>query len=616
MKKSISLLVAALVMFAMTAVSFAENSADINVTSEPIRWHAECDKAGGLAISFDHGTEFVSGDQITADLPLNVSLCRNIDFIAGIARGGADPLPYSSAFVLPGIGDKTLGPLTATPGGVLASTDGGVVFWVHGTIGSQRIYIDILSDSDNSGVDRNEPIVLPTLTFDGSGTADEQSAKLVLNILDQAVYTSPSGLFTDRDINVAPAAVPGTAYDLRTVAGENTLCINVSEYNNEYVKLSFDSKDDKYKWVPSDPQVAHVVPPMTIGFAPCSKNECGRIIEPTPGEQTAGVCSWIDNEGDDGSFITDYATIADGYCPGTHRNNRLVIQEQSGRPFDAGMYQIQLEILVDGQTGDQGVYFAGPIGYNTATTSTLACNVTAGTVPTIYYNALNESNVYQIDASGTNTALTPGSDTDCEVAAINRITKVKTQEISLFNGTDEDFLFVDIPLFIWDSTLFTSGELLEVRVTLLKAPCGTLFSGEWCIGTLGCETTVDPGLCYEYSRVFPYFGAAGAFANYMSITNTSSSAVTYTVEIFEKDGDQFTATVMVGAQSLAVVNLHSLAVTTVSSAGGGVFGDVQSYAIVKGSAAFYGGAYMINSTSGQAFDAPIGDISHRTVTFP
>ncbi len=57
----------------------------------------------------------------------------------------------------------------------------------------------------------------------------------------------------------------------------------------------------------------------------------------------------------------------------------------------------------------------------------------------------------------------------------------------MFNGSYHNFLFVDIPNIVWDASLFTEGEKLTVKVTLLKAPCGTLFTGDLCIGTRGTD---------------------------------------------------------------------------------------------------------------------------------
>lgn len=624
MRKKLSLMAALIAFFAMTAVTFAANTAQINVTSEPITWKAECDKAGAISFSFDHNTTFVSGDIITADLPLNVSLCKDIDFIAGIARGGADPLPYDNTFVIPAIGTDDAGPITGD--GTFASTGGGVVFWVRGEIGSQRVTITVLSDFDRNGVDEVDLVNLPSITFVATDPNDV-NAKLVFNILDQKVYTSLSGLFTDRN----RTAGPNGTYFIRTVASENTLCINVShaDFNNEYVKMSFDSKGDKYTWIPSDPQVAHVVPQKTVDLAACVKPECGYI--PTPSAATQGsslVCYPINNEAGNGIGVgaENYAGYADGYCPSTHRNNRMILQNVSGEPFDAGMYQIQLEILVDGKTGDQGAYFAGPIGYASTSTLTAACEATSAAVGTIYYNAADDSNVYQLDAAGTVlSGLSPASDMDCSIGVLNRITKVKTVETSFFNGTDQDFLFVDIPNIVWDASLFTEGENLTVRVKLLKAPCGIIATEELCIGTRGCPTATDPNLCREYTRVYPFFGKEADYINVLGITNTTSASKTFAVTVYEKDGDMFSGSIEVGANQVLGTILADLPSATLlaGSTGSGVLGDSQAYAVVKVvskdlSSPFIGWIYLFDNTKkGQSFSTILdSNVAGVTVDCP
>ncbi len=661
MRKKLSLIAALIAFFAMTAVTFAANTAKITVTSEPITWKAPCDKAGAISISFDHNTTFVSGDIITGDLPLNVSLCRDIDFIAGIYRSGDDPMPYEGVTnfgngtityatggvvtvpgnpggypngtynLLPSIGTDNLGPLTGD--GFLTSVNGGVVFWVRGSVGSQRVTITVLSDGPvRNGVDEVDLVNLPSVTFNANNPSDVNS-KMVLNILDQKVYPgSASGLYTDRDKVVGPN---GT-YDLAVVPAENTLCINVShaDFNNEYVKMSFDSKADKYTWIPSDPQIAHVVPQKTITLAACDKPACGYI--PTPSAAGQGgtlACVAINNEAASGGLLTAqlaYATTADGYCAGTHRNNRLVLQRTDGVGFDAGLYQVQLEILVNGQTGDFGAYFAGPIAVAASSTltgaanSASACEITTAGVPAgtpIYYNAANMSSVYQLDAAGT-TSLTPAGDTDCTIAAGGRITKVKTPETSFFNGNDQDFLFVDVPTIIWDNTLLTEGKVLSVRVTLLKAPCGTLFTGDLCIGTRGCQAATNPDLCREYARTYPFFGKEADYVNVLGITNTYSTPLTFAVTVYEKDGDKFSGSITVGANQIQATVLSSLPSATLlaGSTGSGILGDSQSYAVVKTvtkatTTPFIGFAYLFdNVKKGQSFSSTLDtDLGSGTI---
>lgn len=609
MKKRISLIAALMVMFAMTAVSFAANTANINVTSEPITYHALCDKAGGVSLSFDHNTTFVAGDQITADLPLNVSLCKDIDYVIGFTPAD-DATPYTGATDfgagapgdLPEVGTVDEGPITGD--GTITSTGNGVAFWVHGSKGSQRVYIDVVTDNDGDG-DLELGVFADSLTFVATVGA-ENTGKMVISILDQTVYTSASNLYED---NTLASGLNGAApfYDTALTSGaENTLCINVSLYDNEYVKLSFDSKNDKYTWVPSDPQVAHVVAAQNIAFAPCAKRICGNILDPTTASQGGSdSCPAINNEGGIDAAGTGYAGAGDGYCTATHRNNRVIIQETTGAAFPAGNYQVQLEIMVNGVGGDQGAYFDGPIGTYAGSTSEDVCD---------YNTASSPQTTYYYDPSGT-TATVSANDEDCSIAAANRVVKVITAEVSLFNGTDEDFLWVDIPNIVWDRTLFTDGETLSVKVTLIKSPCGVIFEGEWCVGTLGCDDT-NSDTCKEYSRVYPYFGKNNPYLNIFGITNTTSADGTYTVTIYEKDGDVFTSSVTVPAHRISATLLHNMTVTTVSNAGGGTFGDEQSYVEVRGNTHFQGIIYVTNSVTGQSFSGSPSDEAEHIVACP
>ncbi len=610
MKKSLSLVIAAFAVFAMTAVSFAANTANINVTSEPIQFQAECDKAGGLTLTFDDNTIFASGDQITADLPLNVTLCTSFDFIIGIGRANGDPLRYTTAFTVPPIGTDGMGPIT----GDGSLTGSGVAFHVIGNAGSARVTINVVGDVGGDGT--LDTVVGDTLTFTAHADTNGQG-KLAIEFLDQATYSSTgSGMFSDQDAE--------TWYDDQTPASENTLCINVSEYNNETVNLSWDSAADKYTWIPSNPQVAHVVAPTAIALANCSKQECGNILDFDAGVQNndfVDECNIIDNEA---NYKTgsNYAYTSDGYCSSTHRDNRIVIQNTSGAAFDTAdtNYQIQLEILVNGVGGDQGVYFDGAIGSDGYETQTEACDAgNPADIATTYYNALNESSVFQADASATNGDIAPsGSDIDCDIDADNRIVKVKTTAAGNLglNGSSDDFLFVDMPNLVWDKTLFTAGDVLEVKITLLKAPCGVIFQDTLCIGTLGCEPVEET--CSEYTGTFPYMADDGAYTSIMTITNTASSAISLVFNIYEADGDIWQATGNVGANSIVPFLLWNLTPTAViGSTGDGVFGSSSAYVMVTSQySTFFGTAFVTRNDNGESMSYRIDDPTSSYVDCP
>jgi spore coat protein U-like protein len=87
--KAFLIITAIFSVFLLAGVALAANTANINVTSEPINAGAACDKSGGITLTFDRNTILMDQDQITMDLTLNVTLCRNINIV--ISNGpGAD----------------------------------------------------------------------------------------------------------------------------------------------------------------------------------------------------------------------------------------------------------------------------------------------------------------------------------------------------------------------------------------------------------------------------------------------------------------------------------------------------------------------------------------------
>lgn len=166
--------------------------------------------------------------------------------------------------------------------------------------------------------------------------------------------------------------------------------------------------------------------------------------------------------------------------------------------------------------------------------------------------------------------------------------------------------------------MFTEGEVLSIRVTLLKAPCGTIFQGVWCIGTLGCDSSTPSDVCRVYDRIYPYFGKDGSYTNVLVLTNPASSAVDFDLAIYEKDGDKYTATVNVAAHGIGVFLLHSLAVTAdPANATGSVFGDTQCYVISSGpNSDYFGTTFVTNGTTGESFSGRSMCFGDRVVDCP
>jgi hypothetical protein len=244
-----------------------------------------------------------------------------------------------------------------------------------------------------------------------------------------------------------------SAYDDAVELEDNTLCINVSNYSNDTVNASFDSKDDKFTWIPSNPQIAHVVTSNTLSFEACSKAASGNIVLPGSASQgSSSTCVEIENEA---GLNDSYAGTASGFCTSTHRNNKAIIRTSDNSAFDNADYSLTLTILVDGATGDNGVYFTdatlGTEGYDTLTAACADTSATANTGTLAYLNA----------AGGT--LSTPTADTDCDLAAANKAVQITVTATDLnLNQTTNDYLWIDIPsMIIGDTSLFTSGKELS-----------------------------------------------------------------------------------------------------------------------------------------------------------
>jgi hypothetical protein len=193
-RKRLMLITTIFAVFAMTSYAFAANQGFVNVTSEPVAQGTSCAKAGGFSIAFDSGTTLTAGDQITIDLDLGVTLCKDIDLLIA---------PFASANGS-GWGKGTIptsGSPVVAPNGNLTSVDSGVVFLVTGNSGSARITVDVMGpDANGDGTFGDDEAGDPTpnsVTVTG-GTADD---KLIINFLDQHTnsvdFTTQEGIWSN-----------------------------------------------------------------------------------------------------------------------------------------------------------------------------------------------------------------------------------------------------------------------------------------------------------------------------------------------------------------------------------------------------------------------------------
>jgi hypothetical protein len=537
-RKALIFIVAAIAAIYMSGMAFAANTVGIQTTSEPIRALSVSDKSGGFTLTFDSNTVLTAGDRLTADLPLNVSVAREINHeispTGSGSRWNADntgAAPVSGTVTTPGAGNT------------------GVYFRVFGAVGSQRITITV---EGQVGVDSLVVGAAPTDV-------------LILTVLD----TSTSAIF--RSDTEGAYLVPGTIAD-------NTLCINVSQYAGETVRLSFDSKDDKFTYNPSNPQVAHVIGALDINLATCSKSAIGRIVVGERGGQGGqDDCTEFDNDS------------AEGYCPTTHYRNQIVIR--SNAPFDASTYRVGLEILVNGNAGANGVYWSGSeIHYAALNDFANICNLT---------DPLD--NAIAATAFGANNGVVTGFGNDgCDVPAANRSVRILSNTTSLGIAPNTTVIRLGIPSMVYDLDEINEGDVVSVRVTLLKEPCGTVFTGIKEVGTFGCEVVGE-----SRTMLFPYFTEmatnATPFWAGIVVTNVSGNAGQFTITVYEKDGDVGTyGPVTVAARSHFVSLISDLLPQMTKTGGTGTLGDASAYYHVSGDFSMDGFAMIANQSSGES----------------
>ena len=550
-----------------SGAAYAANNAAVSVTSEPIRASATCDKAGGIVITFDEGTTLVEGDQITMDLTLNVTLCRDIDI--EISPGGSGNMwegeDFAAAGNVPVTGAPLLCPTDDVGNAVLATgAGGGVYFHVYGTDGTARVTIDVLGDLNNANALEN------SLTITDA-TVDADTLKLyLLNQNINADYTQ-NGVYID-------LTGDGT-YGAFATIGDNTLCIDVSNpvFTGSTVTGNFDSKGDKFTFIPSNPQIAHIAPALLIAFDPCKAREPGHIVIGDRITQGTDTCDAFDNESEAG-FCND------------HANNNMVIGASS--PFDLAQYQVTMEILVNGLSGDNGVYWSNEApqseGYDNKDDACDALSTDGTALGAATYELANES------------AATPEAPhiDDCDVAANGRAVVMNIADCDLNLVANDDYLWFDLPAFNYDLDDIQEGDVVTVEITINKVPCGVYFTGVWEIGTFGCQAAG-----FTSTILFPYFTnmEGDTYWDGISIVNLGSTDGTATLTVYEADGDVATMTVAVSANSM-YVNLLSAMVSgmTLTTSVDGTLGNARNYISVTADFNVDGFAMMARSDTGES----------------
>ena len=512
----------------------------VNVTDEPIQYQATCDKAGAFSLTFGPNEQLLHGDQIIIDLDYGATLCRNIDMV--ISNGaGADLTTSGAGIGWVGANVNSNAPVYFAGPGLAAPFNGGVYFHIYGTAGTQRVYFDVIGDVDATS----------SLTI-GPNPDD----KMIVKFFDQKTNTTfgVDGIWIDDPL------VAGANYTVDALQANNTICINVSALTLSSYRGYLDSAEDKFAFEPSSPTIAHAGPPLAYSLVPCKGAAVGNIqLGTVGGVQGTDTCDAFDWE--DGI----------SYClTPNHQGNKFIIESET-QVFDAtAPYQVRMEILVNGNSGANGVYWTNvPVAAEGYTDDTAACNA-LGPI-----GAIAGTYTYVNAAGAAANPAAPNSNA-CDVASTARAVVLTSPQSNLNLDVNDDFLWIDIPSFNYDLDEVAVGDQVSVQITLTKAPCTTLWEGEIDIGTFGCP----PGAVANM-LLYPYFtpmdADADEFWDGIAIVNLGSADGQATLAIFEMDGDTGTMTVDVGGLSMYVDLLSNMLSGMTAT---GTLGDSRCYIIV------------------------------------
>lgn len=428
-------------------------------------------------------------------------------------------------------------------------TGGSMAFRVVGTAGSRRITIYPLGTTTGDYF-----TVLPDVKFnikimDGKAynVAGATTSMIMTDTDVEAVTTNKIYgemiSATNHEVISASSTIPATE-----PAVQNTLCIDASTYGGELVFVSFASKYDKFTFT-GDSQIAHIGASMSINLVNCKGATSGQILI-----------------GGQNSCTFKYETAA-GYCP-TFGGNRLAIQSNSASFGDLGdSYSITAESMTD------GVYFGSNAltlkGYTQVQSANGAwCSATATAIT---------------PAGGVvgyvgSTVATAYPDSSCSIPAAKKVAKLVTGAGS-FLMNDLNTLETTLPSFVYDKTVIASGVEAKVRLTLDKAPCGTIFTGTHTVGTFVTSCTAAAGTT---SLMFPFFppmdpsAAPGWWGGYVIVNGGSSSGtavLTYT-DAAGATATYTTAAIAAGAQ------FNGSGLTSADlTAGTGTFSTTTNYSI-------------------------------------
>lgn len=626
-KGTLRLLIALAAVLAFAGTAFGAGQVTLKTTVPNIP-KSTCYQAGAITMEMDHNTSMREGDIIQFTTQNRTSICKDIHFFLRLVEGGTNNFNPGQDTSLPISTTDPNNQIDIT--GIDPAMDYG--WLVRGRVGQQIITMTFGRRVKATGEFR--AITDPTAANYDAGSIFTYNAALGNISTDRLIVR----LFDEKDSTVGPIfqdpfldglgfffkddpATQGIDYtiiaDATTLRGaanenpnvefiwsDNTLCIDTltQDYQGEFVEATPDSRPTDWAGTVTrnalsfsgDYRIAKILAAQEFALAECKGAVTGNILDAAVG-QTAVTCRNFEYE------------TASGYCAGSHTGNKLIVESLNG-PFPEGAeYRVTLDILVNGQGGDRGVYFTSVGGVQVKGYDTLAEACGGAGLTAIAGNYFRADGV----------AATPSAGNICTVPNVNRAVQFQSQlsrltlnEAAPFNNR---FLYIDMPQFIYDNSLIQDGDVVSVRVSLSQLPCGFAFQETATIGTFGCGAAPTA----MNALLFPFFTSAdsAAYDAAFVVTNLGNAEGDVTLYWYEADGDAFRATVPtpVGPRSIwnsGVLRTLPERLTWTQTAGSGTPGDAPTYLVACTEFPSDGFGFIFNGPEGNS----LGYIPRTTAT--
>jgi hypothetical protein len=471
--------------------------------------------------------------------------------------------------------------ITVTPGG--AAT--GVFFRVTGTAGDNKVYIRVYD---------NETVVLTdAANSDGSSLLKvDADVEFSLNLFDGDPYDGAGA--TAKNPNNLIAAYNDTdgdwqygedVGDLLQTANDwdNFLCAGVTTFTGTKVDVSFDSGgisgDDFITFVGQD-EIAHLDPAEDINLEACTKVDLYGYVDLSA--QQGATCAYQYDAPTGTGYCADVGTANFAAAGG----NRAIIEVEGGTfGTNSDRYRLVLRI-----TSGSGTYFAGlPLAVDglLPSNTTNPCLIAPGGGNVSYAPGWTITTETMVAAGVAATGVGCGS-----LAATEEWVTLTSAQFGPFDTCNR--ILVDIPTLVYDPSLLSDGDMATVEIELQKVPCGVIFTGS---RNVAQYVSACPAAAGATVLLFPYatpldghtgwwFGMSFCNAVLPTTANVPAAAGSYTITMYEADGDsfQYSSTEDLAAGDMITLgtgDLLGLTWTTLTSTGGGIAGDSRCHFVVN-----------------------------------